>query len=1197
MLLLANAFAFFSLQLCLVLGKDLLLPKCVKIVSINTPLDDPTRAAENYGVQADRKKAVLTDKPEVFRIHKGLMEENGTVSLEAFFHPRFFLRHKNYHFHLEKEVNSSMFYKDATFFILKVTEDPALYAFELYSHPTWFMRHLSHKPYKMVLRKVNESSKHVMDSTFYLAPHRCSAKSTNKNENNAEKKTVMVGEGTFIDTADEEADIANAKANDLHVDEKGESIRIHTEDDPKDDRKPIKIHTEASTGESQADILKEVEDAFRIAQNTDNSTYLEKIEKDIEDKVNTIAEAAANEPKKPPSGTGKGNDNKINTVDDIEIHTEADEPVKAKSNFKTKIHTESDIQDVGNEEDPTNKPPKVRHEERTQRVEVLGPVIELKKPADENEQTEINKEIVVTGKPKLNGKVTIDTTFQYKHPHKAKIKKNGEHREKLNGFSIDNVVPAKRPTNTASDDMRLKTKTHARQHKAYHDYSVAHKVLNSNIEKLRNVLNAIEGAPANNKASEQGIEVVKKKSGRLGALSGQKQHLNEIEASLQLSGTPQVIPPYLPQDLAGYKVLKTQSRTQTNITKLPGPPVTQQPANNIVSANTSPVQNSAVTANPLQNASEKQVRLPQTSGTPVRANAGLPQASAPGLHVVQGNGNLPKDNVKTETSADVLDHLASELVDHDAASRPAHNVVGNSVSNWVNQPNPRNDTLQETFKELSPDDSAKIFYLGECEDKFPKACEDWAAQRYCLTFSELMKRYCRKACKLCNHVLATGFTSCDKSCGGGVRLRMIKVNNRQVLQRRSCNVQSCPINGGYTPYSNWSECSVTCGEGVRYRHRSCSNPKPQFGGRDCTRYGAPVDTMPCVKGCKGFKPGKHHSSANVGYKNGKHYSDSNLNPEEFPEYKAEESNPKNPEPVGESDSDMENQEDEESGSANQPSGYGQEFEWPKKHQRRKPLVLNHVHKNVYKHKDNHGNEHYLHIDEEQNPEDQLQTHVVRYQGHQVARMQCGPSRLLQYQKNPANNPTAFKRSNPYKMYDAGEIVYDKDGVPADTTKNVVQAFDSPYKIILQRNKNNEMKVLEQCIESDASVNPENDLKYGSQNFVDSTSLPSEQRSLPATTRPPVDGETSNRFTDNGLYEYKYQDIGQGVDEKALDSDVTAQLSRVINNEAAEISQKSLRSQDAKPTLKEELAAEKEEAWREKKYEDYVARRSKMSAGR
>lgn len=78
-------------------------------MSINTPLDDPTRASENYGILADRKKAELTDTPVIFRIHKGLMEENGTVSLEALDRPRFFLRHKNYHFHLEKEVNNSMF--------------------------------------------------------------------------------------------------------------------------------------------------------------------------------------------------------------------------------------------------------------------------------------------------------------------------------------------------------------------------------------------------------------------------------------------------------------------------------------------------------------------------------------------------------------------------------------------------------------------------------------------------------------------------------------------------------------------------------------------------------------------------------------------------------------------------------------------------------------------------------------------------------------------------------------------------------------------------------------------------------------------------------------------------------------------------------------------------------------------------------
>lgn len=91
------------------LYSDLLLPKCVKIVSINIPLDDPTKAEQNYGLHADKKKAVLTSKPGIFKIHEGLSVENGTVSLESIYHPGYFLRHKNYQFHLEKKENKSIF--------------------------------------------------------------------------------------------------------------------------------------------------------------------------------------------------------------------------------------------------------------------------------------------------------------------------------------------------------------------------------------------------------------------------------------------------------------------------------------------------------------------------------------------------------------------------------------------------------------------------------------------------------------------------------------------------------------------------------------------------------------------------------------------------------------------------------------------------------------------------------------------------------------------------------------------------------------------------------------------------------------------------------------------------------------------------------------------------------------------------------
>lgn len=458
---------------------------------------------------------------------------------------------------------------------------------------------------------------------------------------------------------------------------------------------------------------------------------MEKIEKDIEDKVNIIAESASENPKKPPSKAGKSDDNTpIDTVDDIEVHTETDQPDKPKNAFHPKIHTESDLQHPINEKDSLHNHPKVKTEERTQRVEVLGPVIELKKPSDDDKHTEIDKDIVVTGKPKLNGKVMIDTSFHYQHPNKVHI---SEHNEKLTGFSIDKVAPVTNPSNATFGDMRLKTTTHSRQHKAYHDFSVAHKVLNSNIEKLRNVLKAIEDAPANNKVDDQGSKVVKKKSGRFGDIPGEKLHLNKNQPSLQFSGTQQIsnipLPPYLSPFPPGYKVLKSQSATQTTVAKVPNAPVTPQPAGNAVSPNlqsrTSPVQNPAVVINPLQTVGAKQVQPSDTNSIPLRVNTALQQATAPGLHVIQGNRNLPNDNVSAQAST-VFDHLASELVDHDATSHAtdhaATNQIVKSANDWMNKPHPGNQSLQETFKELSPDESAKIckfvllfFHLEYCK--------------------------------------------------------------------------------------------------------------------------------------------------------------------------------------------------------------------------------------------------------------------------------------------------------------------------------------------------------------------------------------------------------------------------------------------------------------------------------------------------
>ena len=56
------------------------------------------------------------------------------------------------------------------------------------------------------------------------------------------------------------------------------------------------------------------------------------------------------------------------------------------------------------------------------------------------------------------------------------------------------------------------------------------------------------------------------------------------------------------------------------------------------------------------------------------------------------------------------------------------------------------------------------------------------------------------------------------------------------------------IDGGYSEWSSWSQCSTTCGDGHRSRGRSCTNPPPSGGGKDCAGLGPGTETRDCSNG-------------------------------------------------------------------------------------------------------------------------------------------------------------------------------------------------------------------------------------------------------------------------------------------------------------------------------------------------------------
>ncbi|XP_068709752.1 cartilage matrix protein-like [Montipora foliosa] len=64
--------------------------------------------------------------------------------------------------------------------------------------------------------------------------------------------------------------------------------------------------------------------------------------------------------------------------------------------------------------------------------------------------------------------------------------------------------------------------------------------------------------------------------------------------------------------------------------------------------------------------------------------------------------------------------------------------------------------------------------------------------------------------------------------------------------------QSPDVDGGFSEWLDWRECSKTCGDGTKSRERECTNPKPQGKGKPCEGDNEEVtqcNMQECFKDC------------------------------------------------------------------------------------------------------------------------------------------------------------------------------------------------------------------------------------------------------------------------------------------------------------------------------------------------------------
>lgn len=205
--------------------------------------------------------------------------------------------------------------------------------------------------------------------------------------------------------------------------------------------------------------------------------------------------------------------------------------------------------------------------------------------------------------------------------------------------------------------------------------------------------------------------------------------------------------------------------------------------------------------------------------------------------------------------------VAVSRIDQEAALIQPHNTTGKAARMW-DQPMKRKNAIKtRVVSEFWLTHMAKSFVRL---DKFQES-NSGRGKTVLIVFGTRGNKFWRQTPKsylICDSILSNkrwqlkGTRYVETLYGGQFTRIINSVDENKLSSLISTNLHgydligyfySKAIDGNYTAWSKWSECSVTCGRGSRNRSRECTNPSPQYGGKDCNVLGPANDIQECNK--------------------------------------------------------------------------------------------------------------------------------------------------------------------------------------------------------------------------------------------------------------------------------------------------------------------------------------------------------------